>query len=513
LVRGFALAADHPPDDRIVRFVTEGAGTLPGRPVSLLRWDANSVHGYVFDTGNALVIRGASRELKRLDEELREGRQHLEIGPSQVLYTGGGGGLAVVPADQAETLAEKLHGLYARRTLVATCTVGSVPIGSTEDKFGHVMAAVNRRLAHQRTLTGPDAEAAVPFFASRCRICGRRAATVLAPRGESGEKRQECAPCHRRLEAGKKLVQTTGEISDYEELASGHGMLAVIYLDGNGVGDTITRLDSPLAYARFSEALERCMTKAFDDVAERYHLKKKQPEGPESLRCQIPIEGGDDRVIILAGDVAVPLARDFLKAYEEKTGADDDLRDLGVRGLGAAAGVALGKAKLPVRHLFEEAEELMESAKKRVYQNKVRSALDFLVVDDGTPRRASVKAARFTAGDLLLSGKPYALDEMADFSTRREAVTAALATSQLHALRRIAEAGRWQLRNHVLYQIGRSSDWRTLAEKLAAAGTDPVRDPNAAFDALVPEVAGRRIFDVADMIELEGHWNEGGSPS
>jgi len=511
LVRGFALALGVAADEAVVRYVTEGRGGLEGRAVELLRWDANSVHGYVFDTGNASVIRGASHVLKSLDAELKTGKR-LGLDPAQVLFAGGGGGVAVVAADRVAGLTDALHRLYVRRTQAATCTVASVRLEAEGEHFGQRMAALHWQLARQRARCGADAEAPVPFFAHRCQVCGRRAAATEVRRGLEHRQRKECSPCFERIEAGKGHVQSEQEASDYEELASADGTIGVIYLDGNRIGTTISQLKSPLAYASFSVAIERAMKEAFTRVAERYALVE-EGAGGSGQQYQMPIAGGDDRVLIVAGDVAVPLARDFLAAFQRAADSDAFLHGVSGGPIGAAAGIAVGKVKFPIRHLLEEAEALLESAKQRVYADGVRCALDFAVVDDGTPRRASAPAARFAAdgSPMLLSGKPYSLEEFVRFSDRRRVICESLATTQLHALRRYAQAGPWQLRNHVLFQIGRHQSWRELACALAENG-DPLRDPDAAFDVFVPrDGGGQRTFDVADMIELQRNWREGGA--
>ena len=84
---------------------------------------------------------------------------------------------------------------------------------------------------------------------------------------------------------------------------------------------------------------------------------------------------------------------------------------------------------------------------------------------------------------------------------------AAIGRSQLYALQRYASAGLAQLRNHVLYQIARSHDWRDLVSVLAG-DSEAVLDKERALRHVVPEYGGRRIFDVADMIELADHWRE-----
>lgn len=163
LINGFARALDDSPGPELHPYVNEGRGTLPGR-ARLLGWDANSVHGFVFDTTNATAIRGASYLLKGLDEDLHEG-EVLGLDRSQVLFAGGGSGLAVVSEGQAEVAVSRLHRLFAERTLVGTCCAVAVPLGSGDTPFNDVYAACQSELARERVLRGSDAEPAVP--------CGR----------------------------------------------------------------------------------------------------------------------------------------------------------------------------------------------------------------------------------------------------------------------------------------------------------------------------------------------------
>ncbi len=174
-----------------------------------------------------------------------------------------------------------------------------------------------------------------------------------------------------------------------------------------------------------------------------------------------------------------------------------------MQGVGAAAGVAIGQVKFPVRHLLTEAEALLESAKERVCRDDVRSAVDFSLLADGSPRREG--QAPEDDGAFRQTGKPYTLDELDTFSERFEIVrAAAIGKSQLYILRDHAGRGLPQLRNHVLYQVGRRDAWRRLVTELA--GADVVRDKEACMDQIVPRYGGRPTFDVADMIELYGHW-------
>ena len=81
LSKGFARALGVPVDDAIRRYVEAGTGSLPGR-ASLLRWDVNSVHEFVFATTNPTVVRGASETLKGINATLGRGGM-IEAAPEQ----------------------------------------------------------------------------------------------------------------------------------------------------------------------------------------------------------------------------------------------------------------------------------------------------------------------------------------------------------------------------------------------------------------------------------------------
>ena len=510
LIRGFETALGIRDNAAVVAYVETGQGALPGE-ASVIVWSIDSIHSYVFDTGNAAAIRGASQILEDFDKRTAEGREArdsiLPIAPEQILYCGGGGGMAVVASSEVEAVEAALHRAVTLKTLSATCSFAAAPlsIGS----FRQLKSVVYQRLSRYRTLAGTDATVPMQFFELPCQVCGRRAAAVNSPR-KNFANRQECILCQHRIEVARKDISEGAESLDFEKIEAASGELGVIYLDGNRMGDTLAALASPFDYARFSSALNDCLSKVVDDAIEAYELKI-DPKGKER-GFQVPIQGGDDLVMIVPGDVAVPMARDLLKDFENATDANTDLDELRQRPLGASAGVAVGR--LPIRHLLDEAEAFLESAKNRTYRDeKTRSCLDFGVISDGQPRRSGHVAPRLAAKkgtSLLFSAKPYDLRELESFSERRARIQDAktgIAPSQLHACRRMAEAGPNQLRNHLLYQIGRHEGWKKLVCDLAKS-EKPLTDPDEAFSTLVPSFGDQPVFDIADMLEFDGLWRE-----
>jgi len=101
-------------------------------PLCLFMGDTDAIKGYVYETQALPEIRGASQILVELEEEVRK-LFHDRLVKACLIYCGGGGFLALVPASMAEELNQEIERLYLERTRVATVTVvASEPLGYRE---------------------------------------------------------------------------------------------------------------------------------------------------------------------------------------------------------------------------------------------------------------------------------------------------------------------------------------------------------------------------------------------
>ena len=523
LVSGFRAAGAKSSD--LEKWVETGKGTVEG-DAQLLSWDANSIHAFVFGTTNASGIRGASDYLAKIDTSMQSGSE-LRLSPDQILFAGGGSGMAVVEAAKVGEVTERLHAFFARSALVATCSVGSAPLAGA--LFRDQIAAASRKMARNRLEIGPDPEPFVPFFAERCRVCGQRAASVAQKRWND-DGRLECLPCRRSVNNGKIEKSKRGEKpieeQSFQEIADRKegGYYAVLYADGNGVGSIIQTLCSPWQYARFSYLLDYLVSKSFDAIVDLYRLKNETGDPGTQGAHQRAICAGDDIVAVIPGEIAVPLSRDLLRIFEENVAArpvhpDLETSELDLSGLALSAGVTMAQVRMPVRHLLQEAEELLKHAKSRHYsrpdRSKGLSSLDFSVLRDGSPRaetRGVERSETEKEQHPLTSGRPFTLAEMEHFSARYSAVLRSkIGKTQLYDVCRYAKAGWNQLRNHILYQAGRDEGWRELLEELERISVQHggVRQTSRAeryMAQILPTYGGRQVFDLVDMVELHRLW-------
>ena len=175
--------------------------------------------------------------------------------------------------------------------------------------------------------------------------------------------------------------------------------VAVIHIDGNGVGGIMKELnsskdrvapgvfkaevgcdrDDPDALRRFllavNERLQNAVEHAFaaawtriDELSE--HDDDRAGRGHTVIPVVPVILGGDDVTVITSGDYALPFAAAYLRYYEEATGNDPILRYLtppegqDTGPMTAAAGVAIVKRNFPFHIAYELAEKLVDRAKK-----------------------------------------------------------------------------------------------------------------------------------------------------
>lgn len=263
------------------------------------------------------------------------------------------------------------------------------------------------------------------------------------------DKRKNQAGNDRDRAEGKRDGQTEGELIDRKDRTEDERLskVAVIHIDGNGVGGIMRNLQesletipdgvfrsevlgkqtssdvaeestgagqtddphkSPDALRCFlleiNRRLEEAMQKSFLTAwAEVAFLAEKEVKDIAAIPVVPVILGGDDATVITDATYALPFTEKFLTAFEEETGQDELLKYLGPESrrskgenaggnggklggpMTAAAGIAIVRRKFPFHIAYDLAEKLIKSAKAL---GKVKgeecSTLNFHVLFDST---------------------------------------------------------------------------------------------------------------------------------
>ena len=209
---------------------------------------------------------------------------------------------------------------------------------------------------------------------------------------------KEFGPLERAIQSDPDASSTASpdtDSGDYTFLSK----VAVIHIDGNGVGGIMKELnsskdrvapgvfkaevgcdrDDPDALRRFLLAVNKRLQNAVEHAfaaawARIDELSRHDDDRAGRRHTAIPVVpvilGGDDVTVITSGDYALPFAAAYLRYYEEATGNDPILcyltppegQDTGP--MTAAAGVAIVKRNFPFHIAYELAEKLVNRAKK-----------------------------------------------------------------------------------------------------------------------------------------------------
>jgi len=146
-----------------------------------------------------------------------------------------------------------------------------------------------------------------------------------------------------KLEAYQN-IEKDETYKDLKHISNVKNKLAVIHIDGNGLGEVIRKIGTSLS--SFSLNLDAATKKAF----ERAKVDKAVRE---------IILGGDDITVICKSDDALAFTNEFLEFFEKET---EEV--LGYK-LTACAGIAYCNEKYPFHYAVTLAEELCTQTKKR----------------------------------------------------------------------------------------------------------------------------------------------------
>ena len=148
-----------------------------------------------------------------------------------------------------------------------------------------------------------------------------------------------------KLKAYKSIEQEE-KFKELSNLSNAKNKLAVIHIDGNGLGKLIPNLKMPLS--EFSLKLEKATKDAF--------AQAKQEKSVREI-----ILGGDDVTVICNADDALLFTKEFLEYFEQET-----QKSCGK--LTACAGIAYCNEKYPFHYAVDLAEALCGEAKNHAHR-------------------------------------------------------------------------------------------------------------------------------------------------
>ena len=171
------------------------------------------------------------------------------------------------------------------------------------------------------------------------------------------------------------------------DLADKNNWIAIIHIDGNGLGDIIPRIGTNMEKLRiFSVNLDRATTKAaqaaYKDAIASEHYN---PMNASVIPIRAIVLNGDDHTLMCNAGIAMDYVRSFLDNFQQETGEGEIgtiiKETLGKDHLTACAGISFVKSSYPFHYGYELAERLCGIAKNASGRN--HSCLMFHKVQSG----------------------------------------------------------------------------------------------------------------------------------
>ncbi len=166
-----------------------------------------------------------------------------------------------------------------------------------------------------------------------------------------------------KLEANIKFYKanpSVTEFKDFSYMKNTKGKIAVIHIDGNGLGKIVKELGEKLS--AFSIALDKATKDAVRDAKD------------DSMHIREVIVGGDDVTVICNANDALTFTQNFLQNFENETKKIKELNGI-IDGLTACAGIAYCNEKYPFHYAVDLAEALCGVSK--THSNREHSCLMF----------------------------------------------------------------------------------------------------------------------------------------
>jgi CRISPR-associated protein Cmr2 len=424
----------------------------------------------------------------------------------------------------AENLKQEIERLYLERTQVATVTVASSePLGyvqfarglapHTDEEvrnlsgqrvagdllFSHFEALLTDRTKRKNfgelvsALTGKLQQVKrmrelAPFFETlpvyrRCDSCGKRA----AQRWDVTKEEWLCEVCNQKRQKGRQerrdFVTAFQEWArqkqgfegkfrhpeDLDTLAGAGGRIALLYADGNNMGELLQLMPSPASYRHFSQVLESATRDSLFAAIWTVFGEDRLKDASQPVPFEIIALGGDDVVVIVPAEYGWALALQLLKEFENHPGIQRLEQELTERlgesilrrpiSLTLSAGLAIADVKYPVSFLFALAEGLLKQAKKLARERRTSTLCHLWLRAPVISEKAdAVLDALYKRNSqqqtAMLTARPYTREDAEKLTNLAQQLTE-LPTTQRRTLAEALERGVHVSLNYALYQAAR----------------------------------------------------------
>ncbi len=410
----------------------------------MILFDADHIKDYVYATGRLKGIRGASEHVRQLTSE--SGIKALcaqvlqrPLRDEEFIYAdGGAGALLITGQADAQRLCLELEKTYRRATRRATLSAVMVLVGDDPAETQDRAARMLRQHKSSRAQAGAPPGGGYVRFCSADRLypaikpdpadpSALLSGASLITHKLSHHYRENLISspfwqCFSQMINDPALqaqwetaITPNQDLNAIGDLAQPQGYVAMVYADGDGIGDLIHQVvgrEKFDGYRRLSQILSHAAIEATASA-----LYRAYPEPPHRyLPFEVITIGGDDVLLICTAEqgleVACALSRIFSAQVttflQNELGFPDQQVTVSV-------GVVIAHASQPIVTMQRRASELLKSAKHGKASEAAEGCVDFHIVS--TPGLEPIRDVRLNHYTLLrsndsLTARPYRLSVM-----------------------------------------------------------------------------------------------------
>jgi CRISPR-associated protein Cmr2 len=381
----------------------QAVDNISGIRVKLLQGGSYKIKKYYLENNKLKDMRGASVlldfiESKPVCEYITE-RYIKEC----VIYAGGGKVLCILPSGADDEIPFDLENIYYKYTISAQCAfVLSEPLNLSalikRDTFNQCIKQTENAIDQRMKLKLYNPDVATSTFYKNgtfsmeidkiklerkilectdndsCKLCNIKKARYII-----NEDMKFCAGCMHKHFVGKEFKRHQYDrfkpIEDKEDKSDSHdilddikdntGYISLIYADGNSFGTIKSKLNCISDLMYFSRTAKIASEEALAEALENSSINGKY---------EIIAVGGDDIFIITTGKGSIDFTVKLIKAFNEKFKNHTAIESENQYSATLSAGVCIGKSRIPIRILLDEAENQMSSFLDSDYESGEVSA-------------------------------------------------------------------------------------------------------------------------------------------
>lgn len=371
--------------------------------------DIMSIQRYIFSSNKLKMNLGASYIIETLFNDFKDDKSIKEI-----VYTGGGN--ALLYFDNKEN-ASKFLKQWSKKTLIEypglhiNCSIDdNFDTSNFKGSLDRLYKKLNNTKGKVLTNTsissyGFNAECnETGLSQENCFEDGQYISKEAYVKIKASKKADE-----RLMDKYKDILQDYKFTNELDKLGSSKGEdshIAVVHIDGNGIGEKFKECKTGEERRKLSEGLKKTVEESFKYLLQ--HIIDNYDNISDELSLDgkiLPIRpivlGGDDITFVCDAKLGVYLAKLYMEEF----------RDLQGNNLSSCAGVSIVKMKYPFYSAYQMAEELCSNAKKTRKENKDNGSwIDFnIAYGNMNMSLHELREKHFKIDNKALTMRPYKL--------------------------------------------------------------------------------------------------------